>query len=135
MVVDSRRLVGRRQRIPTQKPSSSGSGSLTTFFWKGTLGIKNILKKNSQASPKTSKSVALPYVRNDPIFSISQDKCSLMRRKRWVVHFGQEMLQTSKLVPSKQRLPKHRLTIAKEWLPRRRELCKEEEEGLVTTAN
>ena len=99
-------------------------------FWSDSLAVLSVTRKhkNLPPSPQTSRRVADPYSRRDPIFS--QYGCSTKAfRDRWVVHFGQEMVQGGPYVPPELRLPKHRLQLAKQWLTKWSTLCKDEIEA------
>jgi hypothetical protein len=96
----------------------------TTTFWTDSLGILNLVTKfdRKPPCPSTDKRVALPYGKKDPLLS-SSGCDSREFRGRWVVHFGQEMMQAALYVPSELRLPNGRLTLAREWLPGWRAKC------------
>jgi hypothetical protein len=94
-------------------------------FWTDSLGI-HILRADHQndISLTTTKMVARPYDRNDPVYYNNTSFCeSRQFQKKWTVHFGPEMLQASKYVPPTKRLPQHRMELAKNWLERWRMLC------------
>lgn len=106
-----------------RKRSTSGS---RTIFWTDSLGIDSLLRHlpDNEHAPLTSKNVAIPLDRNDPVASQNPGDCLARTfRNKWAVHFGQNMLQMARHVPPEKRLPKHRLSLAKEWLPRWKQIC------------
>jgi hypothetical protein len=106
--------------------NSSTSSSSTSPFWTDSLGITSLINNKKGPAPKTERRVVMPLDRNDPVISTNPADCSARNyRGRWAVHFGQAMVQMAKSVPPKQRHPKYRLALAKEWLPRWNQLCRE----------
>lgn len=94
-------------------------------FWTDSLGVLSLMRKyenKKSPSPQTAKRVANPYGKKDPI--LTDSGCDTKPfRGRWVVHFGLEMVQTAQFVPPELRLPKHRVTLAKNWLSKWTEKC------------
>jgi hypothetical protein len=93
-------------------------------FWTDSLGVLNLMRtyENKSPSPQTARKVASPYGKKDPILTNSGCDAAPFRG-RWVVHFGLEMVQGAKFVPPELRLPKHRATLAKNWLSKWTEKC------------
>jgi hypothetical protein len=94
-------------------------------FWTDSLGVLSLMRtyeNNKSPTPQTAKRVANPYGKKDPI--LTDSACDTKPfRGRWVVHFGLEMVQGAQFVPPELRLPKHRVTLAKNWLFKWKEKC------------
>jgi len=102
-------------------------------FWTDSLGIHSLRTNNNHnqdmPAPKTSRQVAVPFDKDDPVSFNDPKLCSSKSfRNKWTVHFGGEILQRGKYVPSpKDRLPKHRLKLARNWLDQWHILCDDNE--------
>ena len=59
----------------------------------------------------------------DQAESDSTPTCPAVKKNRWVVHYSPLALQRAVDLPSNLRLPRHRLTLAREWLPKWMSLC------------
>ena len=98
-------------------------------FWTDSLGIHSLRTNNNHnqdiPAPKTSRQVAVPFDKDDPVSFNDPKLCSSKNfRNKWTVHFGGEILQRGKYIPSpKDRLPKHRLKLARSWLDQWHILC------------
>ena len=99
----------------------AGTTDRHNLFWTDSLGILNLVA-NDRFAPKREKRVAQPYGAKDPI--LTSNDCDVKSfRSRWVVHFGQEMVQSAEFVPNHLRIPNGRLSLAREWLPKWRAKC------------
>jgi hypothetical protein len=84
-------------------------------FWSDTLGLLNLLRNESFPLLVARKVVAGDKGLRGKPFSI--ELCdSRPFRNRWVVHFGPLALQRG-VVRGDLRLPRHRVTVAQDWLP------------------
>ena len=98
-------------------------------FWTDSLGIHSLRTNNNHnnniPAPKTSRQVAVPFDKDDPVSFNDPKLCSSKNfQNKLTVHFGGEILQRGKYVPSpKDRLPKYRLKLARNWLDRWHILC------------
>jgi hypothetical protein len=101
---------------------SSAQGKRT--FWTDSLGVISLMGKHGKKSPtpRMERYVAHPYDKKDPIVT-SSDCGTKAFKDKWVVLFGQEMLQAAQFVPPGLRLPKHRVTLARDWLPQWNATC------------
>jgi hypothetical protein len=94
-------------------------------FWTDSLGVLSLMRtyeNKKSPSPQTARRVANPYGKKDPI--LTDSGCDTKPfRGRWVVHFGLEMVQGAQFVPPELRLPKHRVTLAKNWLSKWKDNC------------
>jgi hypothetical protein len=101
----------------------------TNCFWTDSLGIHSLRTNNNHnnniPAPKTSRQVAVPFDKDDPVSFNDPKLCSSKNfQNKLTVHFGGEILQRGKYVPSpKDRLPKYRLKLARNWLDRWHILC------------
>ena len=107
------------EAVETQ--NSSGTTNRRNIFWTDSLGVLNLVAKDRYA-PKREKRVGQPYGAKDPI--LTSNDCNVKSfRSRWVVHFGQGMVQSAEFVPNHLRIPNGRLALAREWLPKWRAKC------------
>jgi hypothetical protein len=99
-------------------------------FWTDSLAMNSYIKNNNvvgKASPKAGdKAVGMPYDVKDPVATNYSVQCSaVLKSNKWAVHFGPGNVQKAKYVPAKLRLPKHRVTLAKEWIRGWQKVCPE----------
>ena len=117
--------------VETKKSKEAREKEL--MFWTDSLGILNLVTKctKNPPCPQRAKRVAMPYGAKDPI--VTSAGCdSKSFRSRWVVHFGQEMMQAAEFVPPHLRLPSGRLSLARDWLPKWRKKCYQPSEILIS---
>ena len=97
-------------------------------FYTDSLAIHGIRTSTDRrlkaAAPKTTRSVAFPFDTRDPVSLDDPSLCGgkAFRSKR-TVHFGPGVLQKGRHVPPRDRLPKRRLRLAREWLEKWEGLC------------
>ena len=114
-----------------QRRSTSTSTSRITdhyyynCFYTDSLGIHSLRTNNHKMAPRTTRQVAAPFDKNDPVSFDDPKLCSSKQfRTKWTVHFGPEILQRGKHIPRPaDRLPKYRFKLARDWLDRWQVLC------------
>ncbi len=96
----------------------------SSCFYTDALAIHSLKTNQHSMAPKTARKVAFPFDKNDPVSFDDPSLCSTRNfRTKVTVHFGPEVLQRGRHVPPKLRHPKHRSSLAREWLDRWQELC------------
>lgn len=98
-------------------------GSYT--YWTDTLGLLNLVRESSVSSAPIVR-VERRMLPGDKALNgktLTAEDCDRRPfRNRWAVHFGPLSLQRGS-IPPELRLPKHRTTVARHWLPIWKDLC------------
>jgi len=93
------------------------------MFWTDTLGILHLLRNETFPIHSERHVAEGHYGLEEKEFS--KDDCHARPfRNKWVVHFGPLTMQRGVMLPGELRLPKHRVTVAKEWLPKWYQACR-----------
>lgn len=93
-------------------------------FYTDSLGIHSLIADHHPLAPKTTRRVAVPFDKNDPVSSNDPSLCTSRDfRTKLTVHFGPGALQKGRHVPPNDRLPGRRSRLARDWLDRWKQLC------------
>jgi hypothetical protein len=93
-------------------------------FYTDSLGIHSLIADHHPLAPKTTRRVATPFDKNDPVSSNDPSLCASRDfRTKLTVHFGPAALQKGRHVPPNDRLPGRRSRLARDWLDRWKQLC------------
>lgn len=94
-------------------------------FYTDSLAIHSIRADgDAKLAPAKDNKLATPFERNDPVSFDDPALCAARGfRKKIAVHFSPQALQRGRHVPPKQRHPRYRSKLAREWLNRWQELC------------
>ena len=99
-------------------------GGACCCFYTDSLGIHSLIANHHTLSPKSSRKVARPFDKNDPVSLDDPRLCSAREfRTKLTIHFGPEALQRGRYVTPNARLPRHRSRLARDWLDRWKVLC------------
>ncbi len=94
-------------------------------FYTDSLAIHSIRADgDDKLAPGKENKLATPFDRNDPVSFDDPELCAARGfRKKIAVHFSPQALQRARNVPPKERHPRYRSKLAREWLNRWQELC------------
>ena len=94
-------------------------------FYTDSLAIHSIrVDGDAKLAPEKDNKLATPFDKNDPVSLDDPELCAARGfRKKIAVHFSPQALQRGKYVPPKERHPRYRPKLAREWLNRWQELC------------
>lgn len=146
LLLDAQESVHKTADVLDRTSSSSllSSVDTKTNFWTDTLSVLSLWDRNTGhytasakrtnhtfVMPMKSRSVAVPFGRNDPFVTsekykpvVGDDVClSRAWRNKWAVHFSPGVLQHGMYVPPVKRHPRFRRELAEKWLQGWNEVC------------
>ncbi len=94
-------------------------------FYTDSLAMHSIrVDGDAKLAPDKENKIATPFDGNDPVSLDDPELCAARGfRKKMAVHFSPQALQRGRHVPPKERHPRYRSKLAREWLNRWQELC------------